>query len=449
MAERPAALADTDSAALRLLAARVVAGVFDGRSLKALLGPAEQTLPEPRARAGLHAIVLAAVRGSLRWRAALARLLERPLPARARPVEAALVCALSQIEDLGAAPHAVVNDTVAAVRALGQPGLAGLANAVLRRWLREREAHLAALAADEVAHTLHPAWLLARLRSDWPADWQAIVDAGNRPAPMWLRCNAARIARPDYQALLAAAGIAASVPDDPRLDQALCLDAPVPVARLPGFADGLVSVQDGAAQYAATLLEAGPGHAVLDACAAPGGKSAHLLERCPELSALVALDRDPARLARLEAGMARLRLAGTRLRCVTGDAAEPAAWAAGQRFDRILLDAPCSATGIGRRQPDVRLHRRAADIPVLAAGQARMLAALWPLLAPGGRLLYAVCSVLRVEGEAVVAGFLEGHADARERRLDLPGAVSLSAGVQLLPGTGGMDGFYYALLERQ
>lgn len=440
---------DTDSGALRLLAARVVAGVLGGRSLKAVLGPAEQSLAEPRARAGLHAIVMAAVRGSLRWRAALARLLERPLPPRARAVEAALVCALSEIEDLQAPAHAVVNDTVAAVRALGQPGLAGLANAVLRRWLRERDDHLAALAGDEVARTLHPAWLLGRLRADWPDHWQAIVDAGNRPAPMWLRCNAARIARADYLALLAGAGIAATAPADARLDQALRLAAPVPVARLPGFAEGLASVQDGAAQYAAALLDAGPGQAVLDACAAPGGKTAHLLERCPGIASLVALDDDAARLARVGTGLARLRLAGDRLRCVVGDAAAPAAWWDGGRFDRILLDAPCSATGIGRRQPDVRLHRRAADIPVLADGQARMLRALWPLLAPGGRLLYAVCSVLRAEGEAVVGAFLREHTDAGERKLDVPGALPLSVGVQILPGTAEMDGFYYALLERR
>ncbi|MBX3726121.1 MAG: 16S rRNA (cytosine(967)-C(5))-methyltransferase RsmB [Xanthomonadales bacterium] len=447
-AEHPVSSPDTDSAALRLAAARVVAGVLGGRSLKTVLGPAEQALPDPRARASLHAIVMAAVRGSLRWRAAVARLLERPLPARARAVEAALVCALSQIEDLQAPAHAVVNDTVAAVRALGQPGLAGLANAVLRRWLRERETHLLALDHDEVAHSLHPAWLLRQLRTDWPGDWPAIVDAGNRPAPMWLRSNAAHIAREGYLAQLAAAGIVATVPDDSRLDQAVRLATPLPVGRLPGFADGLASVQDGAAQYAAALLEAAPGQTVLDACAAPGGKSAHILERCPDVASLVALDHDPARLSRVEAGIARLRLGTDRLRCVVGDAAEPAAWWDGARFDRILLDAPCSATGIGRRQPDVRLHRRAADVPVLAAGQARMLRALWPLLAPGGRLLYAVCSVLRAEGEAVVGTFVESQADARERKLDLPGARSLSVGVQLLPGTGDMDGFYYALLER-
>ncbi|MDZ3822483.1 MAG: 16S rRNA (cytosine(967)-C(5))-methyltransferase RsmB [Pseudoxanthomonas sp.] len=443
------ATADTDSGALRLAAARVVAEVFGGRSLKAVLGPAEQAFAEPRARASLHAVVLAAVRGSLRWRAALARLLARPLPARARAVEAALVCALSQIEDLGAPAHAVVNDTVAAVRALGQPGLAGLANAVLRRWLREREALLAALEADEVARLLHPAWLLERLRADWPGHWQEIVAAGNGPAPMWLRGNAARIGRDDYRARLAAAGIAAAVPGDARLDQALRLETALPVARLPGFAEGLVSVQDGAAQYAAALLDAGAGQHVLDACAAPGGKTAHLLERQPGLAGLVALDKDPARLARIDAGLARLQLARDRVRCLAGDAGDPAAWWDGRRFDRILLDAPCSATGIGRRQPDVRLHRRAADIPVLAAGQARMLAALWPLLAPGGRLLYAVCSVLREEGEAVVSGFLARQDDARALPLDLPGGQPLAAGVQLLPGNEGMDGFYYALLERQ
>lgn len=429
---------------LRAQAARVVAAVLDGRSLKAVLPGAEAPIADVRDRALLHAIVLAAVRGALRYRALLARLLDRRLPARARPAEAALIAALAQLEELQLPAHAVVAETVAAVRLLRLPNYAGMANAVLRRWLRERGAILpAVLADDQEAEHLHPHWLLEQLQRDWPDDWPAIVAANNAPAPMWLRVNRARNDPAEYLRELAAIGVEAVV--HPGLPEALCLAEPLPVARLPGFADGRVSVQDAGAQYAARLLAAGPGMRVLDACAAPGGKTAHLLELQPALAELVALDLDDARLARVRESLDRLGLQAT-LRA--GDAGTPETWWDGRPFDRILLDAPCSATGILRRQPDVRLHRRAGDIPVLAARQRRLLAALWPLLAPGGRLVYAVCSVLRAEGEAVLADFLSSHDDARAAPVPIADACPLAVGCQLLPRPTGGDGFYYALVDK-
>jgi 16S rRNA (cytosine967-C5)-methyltransferase len=428
---------------LRAEAAKVIAAVLDGRSLKAVLGPAEHRVDDPRDRALLHAIVLAAIRGAVRWRALLRILLSSPLPARARPVEAALMAAFAQIDSLGLPAHAVVDETVAAVRVLRQPGYASLANAVLRRWLREREALAAALADDEEALHGHPSWLLEQLRADWPDDWREIVDAGNTPAPMWLRVNTQRTSVDDYRDLVATAGLHAT--SAPTLPQALRLDEAVPVARLPKFRDGWVSVQDGAAQHAAELLAPEAGQRVLDACAAPGGKTAHLLERTAGID-LTGVDIEPGRLAHVAENLDRL---GLRARLVPGDVGRPADWWDGRPFDRILLDAPCSATGILRRQPDVRLHRRASDIPVLADRQRRLLASLWPLLAPGGRFVFAVCSVLRAESADVLATFLADHDDAVALPIDIAAAHPFDAGVQLLPGRDGMDGFAYALLVKR
>ena len=428
---------------VRLVAARTVAAVLSGRSLKAALAPAQQGIADPRDRALLHTIVLAAVRGSLRWRAALAPLLSRPLPAKARPVEAALICALAQSEDLQMPAHAVVSETVAAIRGLGFAGHAGLGNAILRRWLREREQRLPELDKDPQAASGLPAWWLAQLRRDWPDHWQQIVEAGNQPAPMWLRVNARQISREDYRQRLLAAGIESDI--DPDLPQALRLANPVPVAQLPGFDQGLASVQDGAAQYAAALLAAEPGQRVLDACAAPGGKTARLLEATDTLQ-LLALDLTPARIDTLQATLARLQLSAD---TIVADAADPAAWWDGRPFDRILLDAPCSATGIVRRQPDVRLHRRASDIPAVVAQQERLLAALWPLLARGGRLVYAVCSVLPAESSSVLSRALARFDDARLLPAAIAGARELPAAVQILPGSRDMDGFAYGVLEKR
>jgi 16S rRNA (cytosine967-C5)-methyltransferase len=429
---------------VRVEAARVIADVLDGRSLKAVLAPREQRLADARDRGLLHAIVLAAVRGAFRWRAILSKLLDKPLPQRAGAVEAALMSAFAQVEVLGLPEHAVVDETVAAVRRLRLPAFAGLANAVLRRWLREREAIAVALADDPQVACGLPPWWLARLQADWPDDWPHIVEAGNAAAPMWLRVNATRIDTAGYGALLAREGIGFDTFD--ALPQALRLREPVPVTHLPGFGEGLVTVQDGGAQFAAHLLAPRAGERVLDACAAPGGKTGHLLELCPSMRELVALDVDPARVAKVGDNLRRL---GHRATLRAGDAVRPETWWDGIPFQRILLDAPCSATGILRRQPDVRLHRRASDIDVLKGKQLALLDALWPLLAPGGRLLYVVCSVLREESDGVLAPFLAAHADARVEPVTIDGARSLATGgVQLLPGEHDMDGFAYVCLAR-
>ena len=422
----------------RVVAARVLDAVLHrGRSLRAELAAALPKLPDPRDRALVEAICFAALRNRSRYDAALDAWMQRPLPPRDRPLRALLHAGFAQLDPLGLAAHAALAATVEASRALGRPRQAGLVNALLRRAQRE-----GLPPADPAA--LWPDWLLAQLRMDWPDDIEAILAASATPAPMWLRVNRRQGDREGYIKLLREAGIDPAVPLD--LLDALRLDQPVPVATLPGFDQGAVSIQDGAAQRVADALAPAAGARVLDACAAPGGKAAHLLERDPTLR-LLALDVDPARLARVSHTLDRLGLSGqARLRAA--DAVATADWWDGEPFDAILLDAPCSATGIVRRQPDVPLHRRESDLAALQALQARLLDALWPTLRRGGALVYATCSILRAENAAQVESFLARTPDARAEPLDARFGRVAGPGRQRLPGEDGMDGFFFARLSR-
>lgn len=429
-------------AAVRVEAARALSRVvFDGVSLRKALADANPRIGDPRDRALLAASLFEASRWWLRYDAAVASLTEKPLPPRAREVRALLAVGLAQLAALGLADYAVVASCVEAARALGQPQYAGLVNALLRRWVRERAALETRLDADVVSASSHPRWLIEAIRHDWPEQAEAILAANNREASLTLRVNRRRARREELLQRLHAAQIEAVAPED--LSDAIVLAASADVTRLPGYAEGAFSVQDGAAQRVADLLDLADGQRVLDACAAPGGKAAHALERADV--ALLALDSDEARLARVGENLDRLGLRAE-LRCA--DATLASTWWDGRAFDRILLDAPCSATGIIRRQPDIKLHRRGADVASLAATQQRLLRALWPLLAPGGRLVYATCSLLRAENEAVVAQFLAAHGDARALLLPQAFGHAAGAGRQNLPGEGGMDGFYYAMLEK-
>jgi len=381
------------------------------------------------------------VTASLRWHHRLewqlGQLLDRPLPGHEAELAALLRIGLTQLEHMRTPEHAAVAATVSATEGIGRARARGLVNAVLRRYLRERH-ELAARAADvPVARFSHPAWLIDTLRADWPDRWESILDANNVLPPLWLRVNRRRTDVAAYLRLLAAAEMAATAsPDYP---DAVLLETPCAVERLPGFFDGLVSVQDAAAQRAAELLDLRPGARVLDACAAPGGKTAHMLERCAELGIVVAIDSDADRLAYVAETLSRLGLQAT---LIEGDAARPLTWFDGAPFDRILVDAPCSATGVIRRHPDIKVLRRSADIAELAAGQAAMLDALWPLLKPGGRLVYATCSVVRAENLDVAAPFAARTPDAA-----LP-PFGTSRHLQLLPGEANTDGFYYACLDK-
>lgn len=436
-------------AASRALAARAVAAVLGaGVTVDAAFGSLELQNLAAADRSQVKALAFGALRWHHRHRRLLGLLLDRPLPGRDRLLEALLSVGLFQLLDARQPEYAAVSSTVAATRLLGRPRLAGLVNACLRRLLRERESLLAEALADEEARYSHPAWLIGRLRQDWPGDWQRILEAAQEPPPLWLRVNQARLAPQDCLARLQAAGIAAvpgPVPGALRLEHAL------PVADIPGFAAGELSVQDAASQLAAALLGASPGVRVLDACAAPGGKTGQLLEQAAGRLDLLALDVDAGRMERVRENLARLDLAAAS--CVA-DAAATATWWDGRPFDRILVDAPCSGTGVIRRHPDIKLLRREADIGLMARRQRELLEALWPLLRPGGRLLYATCSILHEENQAVVAGFLAVHPDAQPVEPlagALPGWLRRTdpAGWQALPGDAGTDGLYYALMTRR
>jgi 16S rRNA (cytosine967-C5)-methyltransferase len=427
----------------RAIAAEVLADVaLRGTSLRERLQPAQSKLADARDRAFLTALCAEGARWWLRLDKALDGLLQQPLRKREPALHALLVLGLVQLEILQLPPHAAVAATVEATRVLQRGGFSNLANAVLRRWLRERDALNARLDKDTPTRTAHPRWLVEALARDWPEHADAILAANNVPSPPMLRVNARRATREGVIGELADAGIRAQ--PHPWLHDALQLDAHADLARLPGFGQGHFSVQDGAAQCAADLMGLQDGVRVLDACAAPGGKACHMLERAA--LQLLALERESARTDSIRSNLGRLTLA-CELR--TGDAGEPTAWWDGKPFDRILLDAPCSATGVIRRHPDIKLHRRAGDIPQLSREQSRLLAALWPLLAPRGKLVYATCSVLREENERVVDAFLDTHPEAQSGPCNLPVGRAAGAGWQVLPGEGGLDGMYYALIEKR
>ncbi len=422
--------------------AAAVQAVREGTSLNDALARCPAS-----ARPGTQALSFLVLRRLGSALAARSRLVAKtPAPA----VDALLLSALALLWPAESAPyaaHTVVNQAVAAMRGR-QSAAAGFVNAVLRRFLRERETIVDALRDDPVAVHNHPLWWIERLQLDWPEHWAALIAADNRQPPMTLRVNARRTTAPAYLDRLAQQGMSGQAFGS----HTVVLDHPLPVFRLPGFDVGEVSVQDAAAQLAAPLLLHGglpQGARVLDACAAPGGKTAHLLELA-DLDVL-ALDSDADRLRRVEDTLRRLSL-HARLQCA--DAGDPSAWWDGRPFDAILLDAPCSASGIVRRHPDIRWLRRPQDIDALARTQARLLDALWPVLRPGGSLLYCTCSVFKAEGQSQSDAFLQRHPDAAVvRQPPSPGHLlplpDNDASQSDAPWTGASpDGFYFSLLQK-
>jgi 16S rRNA (cytosine967-C5)-methyltransferase len=432
---------------VRAAAARAIEAVTgQGRSLDAAFADAERDVA-PGDRALLRMLCYGVLRHHWRLSDWLDALLDRPLKRRDGAVHALLVAGLYQLHDTRIPDHAVVSESVAAARVLRRPQHAPLVNAVLRRARRDRIFDRPP--SNDEARYDHPRWLLDALRADWPDDWEAIVAANNDRAPMWLRTNPNHGSAGDYVRRLEAAGIAgatllAAAP------QAVRLAEPVPVDDLPGFAAGQVSVQDAAAQLAAPWLLAGLEGRVLDACAAPGGKSGHLLELGGGRIELTCLDRDAERLEGVAANLDRLGFDAT---LVAADASKPGEWWDGAPYRAILVDAPCSASGVIRRHPDSKRLRRATDIPALAGVQRELLEALWPLLVPGGRILYVTCSVLAAENEAVAGEFRDHRADGGSKRQDEAVLQDYNirdlmrpraCGHQILPGTDGLDGFYFA-----
>ena len=432
----------------------VDAVVNQGRSLDTALAQAEAGI-NPSERGLARALCYGTLRFHWRLRSQVSALLDRPLKAKDSVIESLIAVGIYQLTGTRIPDHAAVSMTVDASRVLRRPKYASLINAVLRNFLRKNMQ--AAEPVDEEARYSHPAWLLERLRCDWPDHWLEIVEAGNRQAPMWLRVNINRQSQAGYINELKEFQESGQFADDAAshqviagFDQAVKLARPRPVSELPGFSDGQVSVQDAAAQLAGPWLLRGGAKRILDACAAPGGKTGQLLELAGPDADLTAIDLDEDRLDKVRENLARLGLSATVL---AADASTPDEWWAGAQFDRILLDAPCSGSGVIRRHPDIKLLRRAEDIATLAGSQLALLRALWPLLEANGRLLYATCSVLTEENDAVVREFLKTQADARENDV-LPNnnirdlMQRKTCGYQILPGNQDVDGFYYACLER-
>lgn len=418
---------------VQLLAARAFSEVLAGRNLNQVLDELRRRNPglSPQQRAAMQDMSYSILRWRTRLEVILNALLERPL--KDDQVRGLILVALSQLEYGKSAPHAIVDNAVRACAGIGQPRAKGLVNAVLRNFLRRRDVLMKQIDFESAAIRLsYPSWWVDTIQAQYPENWESMLVAGNDHPPMTLRVNVRKIARDDYLAILGKENIAAYAVGE----YGITLERALPVEKLPGFGAGMVSVQDYGAQQAATLLDVQNGMRVLDACSAPGGKTAHLLEMV-EID-LLAIDNDEARLAKVESNLQRLGLSAT---VRQGDAAKPAQWWDGQPYDRILADVPCSASGIVRRHPDIKWLRRQADLATFAGQQANILQALWSTLAKGGKLLYATCSVFQEENRQQIETFLASVPDAR--RLPLSGLEE----DQLLPCKL-HDGFYYALLQK-
>jgi len=429
-------------------AARVVEAVTArGRSADAAFATGSERTPGAPEVSAVRAIALGTLRWYLRLAPAIELLVAQPR-ALASPVRALLAVGAHQVEYSRNAPEATVDAAVDAARLLGMKRATGLVNAVLRRFVSDRATIFARIDESLPARTAHPAWLVDRIVAAWPQQATEILLANDAHPPMVLRVDLSRVSAPDYRARLAEQSI------DSRTVQwtnsAIVLDRPVAVSNLPGFAEGLVSVQDAGAQLAAPLLEAAPGMRVLDACAAPGGKTGHLLELLGEGAEVTAVDLDATRVELIAQNLARLSRTA---RLCAGDARDPGTFWDGLPFERILVDAPCSSTGVIRRHPDIKLLRRPGDVPAFTATQLAILRTAVTMLSPGGRLLYSTCSVLPEENEQGIAALLESEPGMRPVALPaaerVPGSVERRFGVQLLPGAAaGTDGFYYACLEK-
>lgn len=429
---------------VRVAAAKVLLAVTrDGTSLSQCL-PSVLAQVAERDRPLLQELCYGTLRWYPRLNAVLNELLEKSFRAKDYDIHVLLACALYQLMETRIPDHAAVNETVATIKKLKKPWAKGLVNGVLRRFIRERDSLDAQLSDKGAYRHAHPKWLCKRIEQAWPQQAATIFAANNHPGPMTLRVNQRRQSRTEYLATLQAANIAAKATplsaDGVQLLKATGVDA------IPGFAEGKLSVQDEAAQLAAQLLQLEPGQRVLDACCAPGGKTCHILEREPRLAELLALDIDDSRLDRVRENFERLNV---KAKLLAADAVATDEWWDAQPFDRILLDAPCSATGVIRRHPDIKLLRKPDDIARLAVLQAELLDALWPLLKSGGKLLYATCSILPEENDASIANFLarQSDADVMEIRADV--GMQTPLGRQLLPTIDSHDGFYYALLAKK
>ena len=425
----------------RLIAAKVLTSVIrDGQSLTAALNNTLGVVESDKDRAFIQALCYGVCRNFHRLDYILSQMLDKPL--KDLDVKALALIGLYQLKFMRVKSHAAVSETVLAARK--KPWAKALINALLRSYLRGQEGF--EQKADNVKSALvsHPDWLIQQIEQDWPMQAQQIFQQNNEQPPMALRVNLANISQDQYLQKLRDQGIEAEAVSFCR--SAILLNKPAVVDILPGFSEGWVSVQDTAAQLAAELLDVQIGHRVLDVCAAPGGKAAHILEHQPKVRELVAVDIDKLRLLRVNDNLQRLKLSA---KLIVGDASKPEDWWDGQLFDRILLDVPCSALGVIRRHPDIKLLRRAEDINTLQVLQQRIMTAVWSLLAPGGIMLYATCSILKQENEQQIEAFLATNTNAIEVPINADWGLVRRYGRQILTGESAMDGFYYALIRKE
>ena len=414
-----------------------------GRSLATARSLIHERLDEPRERS----LTMELVNGVLRWRfrleALLAQLLSKPVRKKDYDIQLVLLVALYELIELSTPDYAVVNEAVAQTRRLGKKWASGMVNGVLRSFIRDRQALLNRVDDDSVARFSHPRWLIDLISQDWPRRAERILDANNQRPPMWLRVNRGRVSVDDYIERLDTQGITAA--RHAVAEEALKLDSPMDVSQLPGFAEGLVSVQDAAAQMAAKLLDTEHGDRVLDLCAAPGGKTCHVLETTADIE-MTAVELEPLRMQSLQQNLDRL---GLRARLIVADATDAQGWWDGRLFDRILVDAPCSASGVIRRHPDIKSLRQADDLVSLTDIQQQILLQAWGMLKPGGTLLYVTCSVLKRENEQQIETLLSATEQAIEVDIDEHWGISCRHGRQLLPGELDGDGFYFARLKKR
>lgn len=431
-------VSDKSSVDSRLYALRILLQVLQGESLSTALPAVLKTIHSSRDKAFVQMLVFGVLRWYWRLDVMLDGLMQKPLKTKDDDVRLILLMSMFQLMDTRVPDYAAVNAAVELVRKQKKNWASGMVNGVLRNFIRQQPNLGESLQDNEQAHYAHPQWIISRLKNDWPEQWQAILEANNQHPPMVLRINRQKISVKDYLQQL-------NMPADIMGHDAIRLNQASDVAELPGYSEGWFSVQDSGAQLAAYLMNLQAGQRVLDCCAAPGGKTAHMLELESGIE-MTAMDVSEQRLSRVKENLHRL---GLHANLLCGDAIAVESWWDGKLFDRILLDVPCSASGVIRRHPDIKLLRQADDIAKLADTQQAILQQIWPLLAPGGQLLYVTCSVFKEENENRIAAFLGATSDAMEININADWGMARPHGRQILPGQNDMDGFYYALLGKK
>ena len=430
----------------RALAAKMVEKVcYHGTSLsEAFLLP--DLKPKENDRAFVKEICFGTIRYWIPLTAFLKTLLEKPIKAQDKDIECLLCVGLYQFIYMKLPHYAVVNETVSATRSLKKPWASALINKILRMAIEIAEPLKSLEEKSITARYAHPNWMIDKIKAAWPTDWEMILHANNAKAPLFLRVNKTKIALPDYEKLLSNHKI--SYQRIEGLSQGIKLNNPLPVDKIPGFKSGLFSVQDASGQKVIEYCDIHSDHRVLDTCAAPGSKTTHILEMHPDIQKLVAVDIAPSRLKKISANMKRLQLQSKNTTLIAADISDVQQWWDGELFDRILVDAPCSASGVIRRHPDIKVLRKKEDIQKLSEQQCIILKLMWPLLKPGGKLIYTTCSIFPDENEQVIAAFLSLYPEAKIIPINNDWGKQLNHGQQVLTGTNNRDGFYYCIVEK-